>query len=526
LGVIAAGCAPDRLEPEAQEALGQTRESFEQFLRTVTRDRETGAYVVEGDLPFSSVEEVRAYWERRPARAGGLAVHQVNGVDAAWSGTDRTRLTYCISQAGFGGAYTTVVQAMEDASSAWENSAAVDFQHVPSQDGSCTAANTNVVFSVEYTSGQGYTASAFFPNYPRSSRRLMIDLYNATHAAPKTLTGILRHELGHALGFRHEHTRPESGCVEDSNWRVLTPYDSASVMHYPAYSSLCPGTHTGDYVLTQWDRIGAATLYGASTRKNFNADRHADILWWNPGSGQLSAWLMNGTQVTGDSFVSKLTAASSGWSVKGSGDFNRDGHTDVLWYHPGSGQVALWYLNGTTVAGEVVLSLGSHGSAGWDIKGTGDFNRDGHLDVLWHHAGHGQVAIWYLNGTTVAGNAVLSQTSPGSAGWELKGTGDFNRDGHLDVLWYNGWTGEVGPWFLNGTTVIGYAYLTQTSPSSAGWELMGTGDYNRDGHVDVLWYNGWTGEVGPWFLNGTTVTGYAYFSWNVPGSAGWTVVSR
>jgi hypothetical protein len=32
--------------------------------------------------------------------------------------------------------------------------------------------------------------------------------------------------------------------------------------------------------------------------------------------------------------------------------------------------------------------------------------------------------------------------------------------------------------------------------------------------------------VGPWFLNGTTVTGYAYFSWNVPGSAGWTVVSR
>ena len=44
----------------------------------------------------------------------------------------------------------------------------------------------------------------------------------------------MAHELGHTLGFRHEHTRPEAGtCFEDNNWRPLTPYDSASIMHYP-----------------------------------------------------------------------------------------------------------------------------------------------------------------------------------------------------------------------------------------------------------------------------------------------------
>ncbi|MFP2905822.1 M57 family metalloprotease [Pyxidicoccus sp. 3LFB2] len=470
--LLGAGCAPEPVASGEAEPLGQTRESFEQFMQAVTRDRETGAYVVEGDLPFSSVEQVREYWEHRPSRSGGLIVHQAGGVDAAWSGTDRTRLTYCISQAGFGGAYGTVVQAMEDAASDWENSAAVDFQHIPSQDGSCTASNPQVVFSVEYTSGQPYIASAFFPNAPRSSRRLMIDLYQATNAAPLTLTGILRHELGHALGFRHEHTRPESGCYEDSSWRALTPYDRASVMHYPPNFASCGGTNTGDFVLTAWDRIGAATLYGAANRKNFNGDRHTDILWWHPGSGRLSAWMMDGTQVLRDSYVSKTTSDSSGWSVKGTGDFNCDGHTDVIWYHPASGQVALWYLNGTTVVGEVVLSRVSHGSEGWDLKGTGDFNRDGHTDVVWHHSGHGQVAIWYLNGTTVVGNAVLSQTSPGSAGWEIKGTGDFNRDGHLDVLWYNGWSGQVGPWYLDGTTVTGYAYFSWNVPGSAGWTVV------------------------------------------------------
>lgn len=522
---LVAGCSPGPMAPAEAETLGQTRESFEQFMRTVSRDRETGAYVVEGDLPFFTEAEVREYWEHRPERSGALAVHRVSGVDAAWSDTARTRLTYCISQAGFGSSYTTVVQAMEDAASAWENSAAVDFHHVPSQDGSCTASNASVVFSVESTSGQPYSAAAFFPNFPRSSRRLMIDLYNVSRSAPQTLTGILRHELGHALGFRHEHTRPEAGCFEDSNWRALTPYDGASVMHYQAFYG-CGGTNTGDYVLTQWDRAGAATLYGAANRKNFNGDRHTDVLWWQPGTGKLSAWLMNGTQVTGDSYLSWTAAASSGWSPKGAGDFNRDGHADVLWYHPGSGQVALWYLNGTTVVGEGYLSQSITGDKGWDIKGTGDFNRDGHLDVLWYNPGNGEVSPWYLNGTTVIGYAYLTQKSLGSAGWDIKGTGDFNRDGHVDVLWYHSGSGQVSPWFLNGTTVTGYAYLTQTSPGSAGWDLMGTGDYNRDGNVDVLWYHPGIGEVGPWYLDGTTVTGYAYFSWNVPGSAGWTVVSR
>ena len=70
----------------------------------------------------------------------------------------------------------------------------------------------------------------------------------------------MAHELGHVLGLRHEHTRPEAGtCFEDNNWRPLTPYDSASIMHYPQ----CNGT-SGNLSMTSQDRAGIRALYGGT----------------------------------------------------------------------------------------------------------------------------------------------------------------------------------------------------------------------------------------------------------------------
>jgi hypothetical protein len=103
-----------------------------------------------------------------------------------------------------------------------------------------------------------YLARAFFPSSSRRSREVLISTSSFGNIAPWTLTGVLRHELGHTIGFRHEHTRPESGtCFEDNNWRALTAYDASSVMHYPQ----CNGTQTGDLVLTNLDKQGATALY-------------------------------------------------------------------------------------------------------------------------------------------------------------------------------------------------------------------------------------------------------------------------
>src|SRR5690606_31122844 len=95
---------------------------------------------------------------------------------------------------------------------------------------------------------------------PRQNRNVMIDSTAFNLQGQITLANVLAHELGHVLGFRHEHTRPEAGateCYEDNQFRPLTTYDSASVMHYPQ----CNGTST-TLAFTQRDQQGVASVYG------------------------------------------------------------------------------------------------------------------------------------------------------------------------------------------------------------------------------------------------------------------------
>ena len=56
-------------------------------------------------------------------------------------------------------------------------------------------------------------------------------------------------------------------------------------------------------------------------------------------------------------------------------------------------------------------------------------------------------------GTTPIAAPVIG-TNPGPA-WHVKGTGDFNGDGHADILWQND-NGSVAIWLMNaaGTTPI------------------------------------------------------------------------
>jgi hypothetical protein len=153
---------------------------------------------------------------------------------------------------------------MESATDAWEAVADIDFIYIGTEDSRCTASNPAVMFDVRPVDvGGKYLARAFFPNDPRASRNVLIDSssFGLDPNDKLTLTGILRHELGHTLGFRHEHTRPDSGaCFEDQDWRPLTDYDAFSVMHYPQ----CNGLGDWSLILTAKDKSGAACLYGSA----------------------------------------------------------------------------------------------------------------------------------------------------------------------------------------------------------------------------------------------------------------------
>src|SRR5499427_8933105 len=184
------------------------------------------------------------------------------------------------------------------------------------------------------------------------------------------------------------------------------------------------------------------------------------------------------------------SGCSPPWQVVGVGDFNGDGRADVLWFNAATGELGEWLLDGqANVIATAILWLpcGSGCSPPWQVVGVGDFNGDGHADVLWFNADTGELGEWLLDGqANVMATSILSLPcgSGCSPPWQVVGAGDFNGDGHADVLWFNADTGELGEWLLDGQgNVMATSILSQTCGSgcSPPWQVVGVGDFNGDG---------------------------------------------
>jgi hypothetical protein len=114
---------------------------------------------------------------------------------------------------------------------------------------------------------------------------------------------------------------------------------------------------------------------------------------------------MNGAEWTGSAEL--LGVSDPNWQIVGTGDFNKDGNVDILWRYNGSGGYnVVWYMNGVSWTGSAELI--SVGDISWQIMGTGDYDNDGNIDILWRYNGAGgSNVIWYMNGVTWASSAEL-----------------------------------------------------------------------------------------------------------------------
>ena len=231
-----------------------------------------------------------------------------------------------------------------------------------------------------------------------------------------------------------------------------------------------------------------------STRLDFNGDGKADILWQHPVSGDLWVWFMNGgTASTGAAGLS----GGTDWRVAGAADFNGDGKVDILWQQPVSGDLWVWFMNGITHTGQAPLG----GGTDWRVVGVADMNGDGKPDILWQHPVQGDLWVWYMNGSTQIGAAPLG----GGTAWKVVGTADLNGDGKPDILWQLPSTGDLWVWFMNGAAQTGAAPLG----GATAWRVVGTGDFNGDGKPDIMWQLPSSGDLWTWFMNGTAQTGAA-----------------
>ena len=267
---------------------------------------------------------------------------------------------------------------------------------------------------------------------------------------------------------------------------------------------------TGTAPVTVVQAIGSCTTSNPNPNPNpesfaavgdFNGDCRSDILWQNTGTGLVYTWLMNGTSILSQA-AAEAVPSSTGWVIQGVGDFNGDGMADILWQNSSSGEVYIWFMNGSTIQSQAAVASVAP-STGWVIKGVGDFNGDGKADILWQNTTSGEVYLWLMNGSTITSQAGV-ESVPSSTGWVIEGIGDFNGDGMADILWQNTTSGLVYIWLMNGTTILSQAGV-ETVPSSSGWVIQGVGDFDGNGTSDILWQNSSTGEVYIWLMNGTTI---------------------
>jgi hypothetical protein len=258
-GSRAAADAAERFEAARQNPFDEN--ARQAFLKGLPRAGEY--YVVEGDIKMTEQEAV-AYLA---ATAAGdtptqltpeLLVNVHRGQPDFYRVGNR-KLTYVVDRRSFGtqARYDEAMQAVGSATAEWEalcSECGIDFQHLKEFDDNPPAAKANFTVRLLDAGGE-FIAAAFFPHDPAPRR--LVDIDPSFYTTTFDKVGVLRHELGHVLGYRHEHIRGIAGCFrEDNSWRPLTPYDPRSVMHY-----FCGGAGNMKLEISQTDRAGHHRLY-------------------------------------------------------------------------------------------------------------------------------------------------------------------------------------------------------------------------------------------------------------------------
>ena len=297
------------------------------------------------------------------------------------------------------------------------------------------------------------------------------------------LRRVALHELGHFIGLDHPDQYGQTvNAIMNS---VISNTDQ----------------------LTADDIAGGEWLYderSVTPPVDFNGDRISDLLWRNTRTGEVSIWIMNGTNISQHPGIATPTLD---WKILGVGDFDGQGRSDILWSNTRTGELSIWFMNGVVLAGIQSFYLG--GVTG-TVQAIGDFNGDSHADLVVRDSQNGNT--WVLLNKGIPHFSVSwSRNIP--TDWVIMGVADIAGNGAPQLIWRNRATGQVSAWYFNNGVPSRYTVIGSAGPA---WVIKGFGDVNGDGREDIIWQNSATGAVSVWELDGSQVIGYAN-----PGAAGY-----
>ncbi|GAB6195004.1 reprolysin-like metallopeptidase [Lysobacter xanthus] len=338
------------------------------------------------------------------------------------------------------------------------------------------------------------------------------------------------HEIGHNLGSAHDvATATTNGVVkygaftysfgyktgaDAGNFYTIMAYGDSGQFKNAVFSnpriSICSAqgnlpcgvTDQADNARSINNTVGIITTFrptvvplvtAAAVRNDLNADGKSDIVWRNPGLELQAYWLMNGRQRTTES----VRAVSSIYRIVGTGDFDGDRATDLLWTNNTNDLLWIWRSNG---AGGYDVQLVSGYPANWRVEGVADLNSDGKSDIIWRNQVIGRMDVWLMNGPSIIGTSPQNVSSTD----RFAATGDFDGDSRGDILWTDATGLNVSMWRGLGNGQFD-KYAVASVPN--GWVVRGATDLNADGKSDVIWQNNGLGIVDYWLMSGTSIIG-------------------
>jgi hypothetical protein len=239
---------------------------------------------------------------------------------------------------------------------------------------------------------------------------------------------------------------------------------------------------------------------------DFTGDGHEDVLLQRP-AGEVIIWeLVRGTYIR----MRSSGPAPMGATFQAVGDFNGDRIADVLW-RDATGKPEIWF-EGRPGSDTDAIPLppafpvywnGATPSFEWQTVGTGDFDGDGRSDIIWRHL-NGQVAIWFMSGGILIGDTYpgLPSTQP-----IFQRVADFDGNGRSDILWRYA-SGKLVLWpDGDASRAASPAYQNNewhvTDPA---WQVQAASDFNFDGRADILWRHS-NGQLAIWYMAGRTFLG-------------------
>jgi hypothetical protein len=225
------------------------------------------------------------------------------------------------------------------------------------------------------------------------------------------------------------------------------------------------------------------------------ATTQIDLLWRNrqtasSGFGNNYLWEMKDTVATASTKLPDVMDAN--WNVVGTGDINKDGISDYYWRNSATGQNVCWVMNRQDTVASIVF-LQPVVDLAWNIVAVGDLNGDGEADLLWRNKTTGVNVWWVMQGLEYKELRIITPLDPVNKDWEIKGVGDVDQDGQLDIFWSNRTTKQMVWWVMDGLQNSSRSFSIE--PDSGGGTAIGTADFNNDKLPDIVLRNNQTGEV-------------------------------